>query len=112
MKLEEENCAIRCASFHQLKGFTCLLGALALAAAVSLSVAAQIVPGPPALLNTNATSDSGDDANPQVTTDGAGNWVAVWDSHEDLGGTAGTDADIFVATFTIPVAAGLPATPP
>ena len=54
----------------------------------------------PALLNTNGTSDSGPDFFPQVTTDGAGNWVAVWYSTEDLGGTAGTDEDIFVATST------------
>ena len=55
----------------------------------------------PALLNTNGTSDTGSDAIPQVTTDGAGNWAAVWLSDENLGGTASTDADIFVATFII-----------
>ena len=33
--------------------------------------------------------------------DGAGNWVAVWFSDEYLvGGTAGTDFDIFVSTST------------
>ena len=32
----------------------------------------------PAPLNTNAASDSGTTVDPQVTTDGAGNWVAVW----------------------------------
>ena len=64
----------------------------------------------PVTLNTNASSDSGDDDLPQVTTDGAGNWVAVWGSSENLGGTAGTDWDIFVsrstdngATWTAPV---------
>ena len=67
--------------------------------AVSLSVEAQIVPGPPALLNTNGSSDSGQDSVPQVTTDGAGNWVAVWFSPQDPGGT-GRDTDIFVATST------------
>ena len=65
----------------------------------------------PAALNTNAGSDSGDDYYPQVTTDGAGHWVAVWDSYENLGREIGTDADILVArsadhgaTWTAPVA--------
>ncbi|MCJ7510413.1 MAG: glycoside hydrolase [Dehalococcoidia bacterium] len=65
----------------------------------------------PAALNTNAATDSGDDWYPQVTTDGAGNWVAVWASRDDLGGTIGTDLDILVArstdnggTWTAPVA--------
>ena len=37
---------------------------------------------------------------PQVTTDGAGNWVAVWDSYDTLGGTIGTDYDILVSRST------------
>ena len=37
---------------------------------------------------------------PQVTTDGAGNWVAVWHSNDSLGGTIGTDADILVSRST------------
>ena len=32
-----------------------------------------------------------------MTTDGAGNWVAVWQTEDDLGGTIGTDLDILVA---------------
>ena len=46
-----------------------------------------------------------------MTTDGAGNWVAVWDSGDSLGGTIGTDHDILVsrssdagATWTAPAA--------
>jgi hypothetical protein len=50
----------------------------------------------PAALNTNATSDSGGDYQPQVTTDGAGSWVAVWSSQDSLGGTIGIDYDILV----------------
>jgi hypothetical protein len=53
--------------------------------------------GPPRALNTNADSDSGDDYTPQLTTDGAGNWVAVWNSWDRLGGTIGSDADILVS---------------
>jgi Neuraminidase (sialidase) len=63
-----------------------------------------------AALNTNAATDSGNDLRVQVTTDGAGNWVAVWESQDWLGDTIGTDADIFVsrsvdagATWTAPV---------
>ena len=37
------------------------------------------------------------DYNPQVTTDGADNWVAVWRSATNLGGI-GTDWDILVST--------------
>jgi Neuraminidase (sialidase) len=54
----------------------------------------------PALLNSNAASDSGHDGAPQVTTDGLGNWVAVWWSMEDLDDAAGTDADILAAYST------------
>ena len=54
----------------------------------------------PAPLNTNATSDSGDDINPRVNTDGNGNWVAVWHSKENLGGAIGTDSDFFVSRST------------
>ena len=55
---------------------------------------------PPAALNTNAATDSGGDWYPQVTTDGAGHWVAVWHSNDTLGGTIGTDDDILVARST------------
>ena len=33
----------------------------------------------------------------EVTTDGVGNWLAVWRSTENLGGTIGTDQDILVS---------------
>ena len=56
--------------------------------------------GTPAALNINAVGDTGGDFNPQVTTDGLGNWVAVWDSKENLGGAIGTDRDILTATAT------------
>ena len=65
----------------------------------------------PAALNTNAATDSGGDFNPQVATDGSGNWVAVWYSSDSLIGTIGTDFDILVSrsannglTWTAPVA--------
>jgi len=54
----------------------------------------------PAALNTNAATDSEGDCDPQVATDGGGNWVAVWDSYDSLGGTIGYDADILVARST------------
>ena len=62
------------------------------------AVQAQITPSAPAQLNTIGTSDTVGDFSPQITTDGAGNWVAVWESLENLDGTTGTDSDIFVST--------------
>ena len=56
--------------------------------------------GAPAVLNSNAISDAGDDEVPQVATDGSGNWVAIWYSNENLGGTVGTDWDIFFSRST------------
>jgi hypothetical protein len=52
----------------------------------------------PATLNTNAETDAGDDYRAHLATDGAGNWVAVWFSQENLDGSIETDNDIFVAS--------------
>jgi Neuraminidase (sialidase) len=54
----------------------------------------------PAPLNTNASSDNGDDLSPQLTTDGLGNWIAVWHTWDDLGGAIGLDYDILFARST------------
>jgi hypothetical protein len=54
----------------------------------------------PAALNTHAASDAEEDSRPQITTDGQGNWVAVWQSTDSLGGAIGTDYDILVAHST------------
>ena len=51
----------------------------------------------PVPLNTNATSDSGWDEVPQLTTDSNGVWLALWRSRDDLGGTIGTDQDVLFA---------------
>ena len=43
----------------------------------------------------------GGTARPHVSTDGAGNWVAVWGSVDRLDGSASSDVgDIFFATAT------------
>lgn len=55
---------------------------------------------PPVPLNTNAATDSGDDDEAVVATDGMGNWVVIWDSEDDLGGTTGEDGDILLARST------------
>jgi hypothetical protein len=54
----------------------------------------------PAILNTNAATDEGNDLLPRVATDGAGRWVAIWVSADSLGGTIGADRDILVSRST------------
>lgn len=49
------------------------------------------------VLNSNAINDSGNDTNPQLATNGKGQWVAVWQSDENIGGILGTDLDILIA---------------
>jgi len=66
----------------------------------SLTASAQIALTPPVLLNNNAVIDSGDDERPQITTDGNGTWIAVWDSFDSLGNTIGFDFDIFMSRST------------
>ena len=63
----------------------------------------------PVYLNAGAAGDTAEDGSPQIATDGAGHWVAVWESNNSLGGTIGTDTDILVArssdqgaTWTVP----------
>jgi uncharacterized membrane protein len=70
----------------------------------------------PAFLNNNAGLDSGDDVLPHIATNGAGVWVAVWESDDSLanlggGVDLGTDRDILIAasadggaTWTTPTA--------
>jgi len=52
---------------------------------------------PAAALNPNAGSDEGDDILPSVSTDGAGVWIAVWRSTEDIGGLIDDDSDILMS---------------
>ena len=51
----------------------------------------------PALINGYGAIDTSDDMDPDVATDGSGNWLVVWTSEHDLGGTIGADWDILVA---------------
>jgi hypothetical protein len=44
-----------------------------------------------------ASCDSNSDSLPQLTTDGGGSWIAVWQSSDSLGDTIGSDYDVFVA---------------
>lgn len=50
-----------------------------------------------AVLNTTAVLDTGEDRRSDITTNGSGTWLAVWQSTETLSGSVGTDADIFYA---------------
>lgn len=45
-------------------------------------------------LNTNASTDSGDDEKPRLAYAGGTKWVCAWVSKDSLGGTIGTDADL------------------
>ena len=51
------------------------------------------------LVNSNATTGTTPDRFPRLATDGAGNWVAVWESEEEPG-EYGFDNDIFGARST------------
>jgi hypothetical protein len=55
-----------------------------------------------AALDDAASDDAGDESDPQIATDMAGHWVVVFSSDEDLGGTAGTDHDVFAITGSGP----------
>jgi hypothetical protein len=59
---------------------------------------------PIAPLNTDAASmlaaDQGRDREPALATDRAGNWLAVWTSHNGYGGADGNDNDIVFARST------------
>lgn len=57
---------------------------------------------PLAPLNTNAASDTGSDNYPYLTSDGRGNWLAVWTSTNPLTVNIGTDYDILAARFVLP----------
>ena len=70
-----------------------VLGSALLAIQVGAVAAAEGVArfGDPFPLNTNAASDVEDDFAPQVTTDGLGTWVAVWQSKGSRGCRSGTE---------------------
>lgn len=53
---------------------------------------------PAALNSTSAGDSSATDNNPDIASDGKGNWVAVWSSVNTLGGAIGPDSDILVST--------------
>jgi cysteine-rich repeat protein len=55
----------------------------------------------PQKLNVNAVpGDERGDVDPQVATDRAGSWVAVWSSSDSLGGTSGNDGNTLMTRST------------
>ena len=54
----------------------------------------------PQPLNSNAAIDSGADWLPQLAASTLGNWMIVWFSTDDLGGTVGDDEDVLSAITT------------
>jgi hypothetical protein len=63
----------------------------------------------PALIHDSGLGDGFSDERSELTTDGRGNWIAVWESFEDLGGLTGTDGDVHTAFFTLaaPISASI-----
>jgi len=66
----------------------------------ALPVLSQMTWTDPIAIGTTASTDSRVDMDPNIETDGKGNWVAVWRSSDDLGGSIGTDDDILVSHST------------
>jgi 6-phosphogluconolactonase (cycloisomerase 2 family) len=54
----------------------------------------------PSALNSYAETDTGDDVNAWVTTDGHGTWLTMWNTTETLGDTIGADRDILLSWST------------
>ncbi len=54
----------------------------------------------PSALNSNAATDALDDGNVVLGTDGAGTWLAVWETNDEVGGTLGLDDDLLYARST------------
>ena len=52
---------------------------------------------PTAIDFATASTDTGNELNPDLATDGTGSWAVVWETDEDLGGTVGTDWDLVVS---------------
>lgn len=52
---------------------------------------------PAVLSSTAGQGGTATDSDPSIATDRLGNWVAVWRSENDLGGTIGDDYDVLVA---------------
>ncbi|HYB98153.1 MAG TPA: DUF4215 domain-containing protein, partial [Candidatus Limnocylindrales bacterium] len=64
-------------------------------------------------LNSNAldpvvAGNPSEEGSVSLATDGSGVWVASWHSNDNLGGTKGTDFEIFAATATAPTFAWSP----
>ncbi len=58
---------------------------------------------PAKLLNSNGLTDNNAasiDSHPVISTDGLGEWIAVWQSDDSLGGTIGSDFDILQTRST------------
>jgi hypothetical protein len=68
---------------------------------------------PPAVLNSNAAEDSADDEYPRIATDGAGNWVAVWNAYDDYWYSIAQniDKDVIVSRSSDQGATWTPAVP-
>ena len=55
-----------------------------------------------AVAHASALTDTGNDSAAALAADGAGAWIAVWESYSDLGATIGTDGDVLSSSWTVP----------
>ncbi len=96
---------------ERVRRITAALATIVFSAATFPATAAMSWSFPQALNTTAATDGSRSDYSPCLATDGAGTWVAVWNSRNLAGGPFGDDMDIFFAcsaddgdTWTAPAA--------
>lgn len=67
---------------------------------VSRSLDGGVTWSAPSPLNSSAPSDSREDVDARLASDGGGNWLAVWASELGLGGLIGRDLDVLTARST------------
>jgi len=72
---------------------------------LAIRAEAQLAVGTSRVLHDSATDTSPSDTDPRIVADGNGNFFVTWYSFFNLGGTIGSDSDIFGARFTNPASA-------
>lgn len=66
----------------------------------------------PSVVNTNATTDHGEDLDPSLATDGKGRWIVAWDTNETARPPTSMDRDLLIAVGDLSAAVVGPVAPP